>query len=123
MVVYHASREILKDVTLLPRVPNSAMNIEDKTVKRVCFSSSVNGCLTAIDGLEFNEKLYVYETIIKAYTPTHKQVPDAFLTGEVWSLDPVSKLKLVGVLFIKGYIGCEVGGMVNNQYSYEWESK
>ena len=117
---YHVSRKVLSDKRLIPRVPYNTLEKEDREIKRVCFCASINGCLTAIDNLEFNERLYMYVADIDPYYPTHKQVPDIILTGEVWSLKVVDNLKLIGSILVNGYIRCEINNQVNNQYSYEW---
>ena len=123
MIVYHVTREVLNGIKLIPRVPTNIIKNEDLIIKRICFSASLNGCLISIDNLVFDDKLYVYQADIKPYYPTLKQVPDMFLTGEVWSLEIVNNLKLMGVISITGYIGCEIDGEVNNQYAYKFNTK
>lgn len=118
MKVYHASKTKLNGDPLIPRIPQNALCGEDKAIGRICFSSSINGCLSSIDGLEFGDTLYIYTAGITPYFPTVDQVPDAFLFGEIWSLEKVDKYQLFGIVKIMGYVGCEINNQVNNQYSY-----
>lgn len=86
--------------TLYPRIPDNFMTrngYEDNITKRVCFSSSVGGCLTALSMNCENKEFYVYCPIgkYKIYRPTKKQVPDCKITGELWIKDKVN-VKLLG---------------------------
>ena len=69
-------------VTLEPRIPQNFLTkhgYEDNTTKRVCFSTSIDGCLIAL---------------------SQKQVPDVTYTHEVWVTEPVT-LKVTGKIVIK----------------------
>jgi hypothetical protein len=103
-----------------PRIPittyldESGKIIEDEVTPRVCFSTSILGCLLATDfssniknnftdlnkiNLDYFRSLYVYsvDNIPNLFIPKSKPinnnyvgvVPDCEITGEVWSLDPI----------------------------------
>jgi hypothetical protein len=66
-------------------VPKS--DYEDQTIPRICFSTSIQGCLIGINenkdiqGKRF--KVYAIETD-EYYRPALSEVPDRDITGEVW---------------------------------------
>lgn len=72
----------------IPRVPDSIMTGEDARINRICVSSSINGCLSAIGAIK--DTIYcVYEpkNIKEVYIyndDLDKYVPDACITGELW---------------------------------------
>lgn len=82
-MLYHLSKSEIDLMT--PRVPKS--EYEDQTVPRICFSTSIQGCLIGINenkditGEHF--KVYCLETD-HYYKPTLSEVPDRDITGEVW---------------------------------------
>ena len=85
----------------IPQVPKSANFPEDTVTPRICFSETIEGCLTAL-GYTFHEHhpLTIWEVDIDpkaAVSPKflweHHLVPDCLLTGEWWVLRP---LTLVG---------------------------
>lgn len=106
MLYYHVSigyNDIEKQ--FIPRIPQSVGGSENTTIKRICFSPTVEQCLCAIkdflETLEDSESntltIYTLDTdqldadlvsndIVKSY------VHDAFLTGEVWVTTPVTLL-------------------------------
>ena len=112
-----------KLIELNPKIPKSIMKIEDSITPRICVSSSLNGYLSSIDGLCNYDKLYVYETNVSdIYQPTESQVPDAFLTGELWILEKC-KFNIIGSVIIRGYCGLAIGSMENNQYIYDFKGE
>lgn len=121
--LYHLSdnknldRKILK-----PSIPKLKFDDENSTTKRVCFSTTIDGCLqglypiypdTSLDDpryTSFNGKyLYVYEPINSdfSYVDTDtlvkkRLVPDAEVSKEVWITSSV-KVKLVGKIYVYPY--------------------
>lgn len=78
-----------------PTIPYGFQTIngdEDSKTPRVCVSDSIDGAIAAL-GYDCSGNNYVVYTPvnpkIKTYKPTKKQVPDAYLTGEVWIKKPV----------------------------------
>ena len=45
-MLYHISLDLIDEFKL--RVPDSSYDDEDKTIKRICFSKSVEGAITAM---------------------------------------------------------------------------
>ena len=110
-MLYHVSFEQVKDGIFYPRIPGQRLEGEDNTTKRICFSKSINGCLSAIpDGYTLthgakclsekhmaNPILYVYmlneksvdsKNIIAPHQLAEKGlVPDAVFTGEHWVIN------------------------------------
>lgn len=90
---------------LKPRVPSSLMEGEDNKVPRICVCPSLLGCLTAIGSLSTGQVLQVYKTNSgEYYQPTDSQVPDSYLTGELWLLKEHS-FYLDSILTITDKIG------------------
>ena len=63
--------------TLYPRIPDNFMTkngYEDNITKRVCFSTSIGGCLAALSMNCENKEFYVYQPVgkYKIYKPTKK---------------------------------------------------
>ena len=89
--------------TVHPSIPQNYFTkhgYEDNETPRVCFSTSIGGCLTALSRNLTDEILYVHvpEELppgCTIYHPTTAQVPDCKLTGEVW-LDKPCKLSCIG---------------------------
>ena len=80
--------------SIVPRIPNNFMTrngYEDNTTPRVCFSTSIDGCLTGLSMNVSDKTFYVYHPISNAriITPTIKQVPDVKITNERWICDSV----------------------------------
>lgn len=85
-----------------PRVPHTTMLGEDKVTPRVCFASSVEGCIAAIPGNR--RRVYFDEGAVIAVFPFRvalddpalvtpdklkESVPDAEFTCEYWYMEPV----------------------------------
>jgi len=84
-------------VQYVPRIPNNWFvtdGFEDGETKRVCFSTSIEGCLSDLQ-VYSNEEYYVYyvdtekQENIKVISPSKTQVPDVEYTDEKWCLTPV----------------------------------
>ena len=103
IALYHLSES--NDIKVLhPQIPENGLAMyEELITPRVCFSDSVNGCLSAI---QQGGELYYYVYVpvndeLKFIIPTKDQVCDAFLTGEVWMLHDVD-VKCIGVIKTSG---------------------
>lgn len=130
MNFYFISDKNMDGKILHPRVPINYLtknNYEDNTTKRVCFSKSIDGCLSAmssnIDGKEF----YVHKPIGKynIYEPTLKEVPDCKITDEVWIKESV-KVKCIGKIKVSANDSPGMGYSYGNNYRaelYLWDYK
>lgn len=109
-MLYHLSEENHNGEVFSPRVPYSTAycfgngECEDKTHKRVCFSTTISGAYRAI---QFNcgewLELYVHvpcKKNVKFYRPTEEQVFDCKFTNEVWVNRKV-KMKCIGKIRAK----------------------
>lgn len=106
MQYYHVSSENQGNKKFRPRVPGSKLYNEDAATKRVCFSTSIIGCLSAINVEEYftciDRTFYVHVPVGykgKIHKPTKKEVPDVIETREKWFLNTV-KLKCIGKIKI-----------------------
>ena len=83
------------DRTFVPMIPESAGLDEDKTIRRVCLSSSIEGCLQAIPrggkDISVGAELIIYEADIDASDENlifpeevREYVPDALENDEFW---------------------------------------
>lgn len=91
---------------LNPRVPKNFFTengFEENTIKRVCFSTSIDKCLMALSMNCTGKTFYVYKPKKKypVYKPSTQLVPDAKVTNEHWILEPVElqycgKIKCTG---------------------------
>jgi len=93
-----------------PRIPtpNRRMGLENKTIKRICTSTSIMG---AIHGGGFNENslcaIYSPDKMKNVYIlneDTKKYVPDADLTNEVWIRNKSIIFNLIGHVIITNKI-------------------
>lgn len=81
--LYHLSQSEVG--LMVPRVPKS--DYEDQTIPRICFSTSIQGCLIGIneDRDITGERFKVYSIETDAYyIPTQSEVQDRHITDEVW---------------------------------------
>jgi hypothetical protein len=110
MNYYHISDINQNRRKFRPRVPKDRLPEEDGKTKRVCFSTSINGCIYAIGFDEiffmfskFHDYTYYVHIPLdysgNIYKPTVKEVPDVRETREKWFLDTV-KLKCIGKIKI-----------------------
>lgn len=125
-MLYHLSKDS-KLETLTPKIPECAISMyEDIETKRVCFSDSIDGCLSA---LQTPGKYYVYVPIENIqeeslYYPTVDDVRDAKYTHEVWVLSEV-KVKCIGAIKSPNIYTTEShnsgrGRVTVFHYQYEW---
>lgn len=134
MKLYHISLDWNKDDYFEPRIPSFRMGGEDGTVPRICLSTTVEGCLTAIPGggKELFHLLENVKSIVKVFVfDTDKMnlkegdlldsetlyeeynVHDAPHTKEFWSLVPLVASESHFV-FIEDW-----DGTAENVYPYE----
>lgn len=120
--LYYISIENISNNTLLPRIPDNYFTkygYEDNIHKRVCFCKTIEKCLMALSinckDLVFN--VYEVDDInnYQIFKPNTKEVPDSYLTGELWILTPV-KLKFIGK------IKC-IGSNSNDGYIFNYGDK
>lgn len=105
--LYFISEKNLDGKTIYPKVPQNYLTkngYENNSIKRICFSTSIDKCLIALSQNCKNKEYYVYEpdnyTNLNIQYPTKSEVPDCMITGEVWvknsvKLKQVSKIKVV----------------------------
>lgn len=95
MKVYHISDKKLPSIKLNPRIPQNYMTnngFEDNTTERVCVSKNIDGALKAMSVNLQGKQLHVYSLDVpdsEVYKPTAKEVPDGFITKELWIKKPV----------------------------------
>ena len=114
------------NLTILnPRVPETAIGgYEDTKQKRVCFSTSIKRCLTALS--DCNGQYYVYVPVNqhKAYSPTPTEVVDVSETNEKWITRPV-KVKCIGAIVPTTYTKQEIYFPIHNEtfgmFTYNWK--
>lgn len=92
--LFHISEN--SDIKMLnPRIPTNFLidkGYEDGKTSRICFATSIDGCLRAMSANLKGKTFYIYnpdqdQTI---YIPTKDEVPDCKITGEVWVKNPVN---------------------------------
>ena len=114
------------NLTILnPRVPETAIgDYEDTKQKRVCFSTSIKRCLTALT--DCNGQYYVYVPVNqhKAYSPTPTEVFDVAETNEKWITRPV-KVKCIGAIVPTTYTKQEIYFPIHGEtfgiFTYDWK--
>ena len=114
------------NLTILnPRVPETAISdYEDTKQKRVCFSTSIKRCLTALS--DCNGQYYVYIPVNqhKAYSPTPTEVVDVSETNEKWITRPV-KVKCIGAIVPTTYTKQEIYFPIHGEtfgiFTYDWK--
>lgn len=95
-LVWHISETFLGDEVLLePRSPRYPMSGENEAIPRICVCMSIYGCILAISPniLHLVDKtdFYLYYSYIdpsKIYQPCDDEVPDSWVTGELWITEP-----------------------------------
>ena len=116
----------IPNLTILnPRVPETAIGgYEDTKQKRVCFSTSIKRCLTALS--DCNGQYYVYIPVNqhKAYSPTPTEVVDVSETNEKWITRPV-KVKCIGAIVPTTYTKQEIYFPIHGEtfgiFTYDWK--
>lgn len=91
-------------INLEPRIPKTKMRGEDGEIPRIGVALTIGSCLSAITSMDVGDKVHVYEAFVEntdLIQPSEDDVPDSFLTGELWLLKD-TQFKLVGDLIITG---------------------
>ena len=99
-MLYHISKYKLL-TPMIPRIPKS--KFEDQTTPRICFSTSIQGCLIGVNENKdiSGEVFHVYGLETSNYiTPTKEQVKDVDITGEVWVTEKCSPKHLYDIKVI-----------------------
>lgn len=97
MKLYHVSMGWTETPKLfIPRIPKTRADFEDSVTKRICLSTSIEGCLNAMAEKPYrsNTKLTIYSCNVESFVGYHKlymsgKVYDACLTQECWYLKPL----------------------------------
>ena len=114
------------NLTILnPRVPETAIDgYEDIKQKRVCFSTSIKRCLTALSDCDGQYYVYIPVNQHKAYSPTPTEVVDVSETKEKWITRPV-KVKCIGAIvpttYTKQEIYFPIHGKTFDIFTYDWK--
>lgn len=125
--LYFVSKISMDDEMLKPRIPDNYLTrngYEDNKTPRVCFSETIEGCLSGlsqnIDGWE----LYVHvpDGEYEVIKPTIKQVPDVNITKELWICSNVD-IKCIGKIKVKdnGKPGIKYKYGNNEAELYTWD--
>ena len=108
--LYHVSIDPhCPDEVFMPRIPDNAACYEDVEVPRVCVSTSIRGCLRAIEMDGTYDCAWIYVPVEfdgnriadNIYKPTVDEVPDVVETREKWITCPV-KMKCIGIVETRG---------------------
>lgn len=108
MVLYHVSKITDKKIEkFVPRIPKERLPKENSTIKRICMSSSLEGCLSAVPwGQDAVDAIDEYGTMLyrvhlfkidkndkNLITPQqlkeNKYVPDAMTNQEYWYMQEI----------------------------------
>lgn len=110
MILYHVTFDLMQDNVFVPRVPETRADSENDTIKRICFSRTVEGALSAMPdgGYRLDETIYKFDCLIKVfqldteklnispknilepeYLYERDYVRDALETEEYWILEDV----------------------------------
>lgn len=115
---------------LEPRIPNNFFTkngYEDSKTPRVCFSTDIGKCLSALSMNCANHEYYVYSPAkdYKVITPTQKQVPDVKITDEKWIIEPVELICIGKILCIgddgKDGMPFKYGNNTAELYGWKWK--
>ena len=103
MRLYHVSFDIEDDTCFFyPRVPSAGLPCENRTKKRICFSSSIEKCFQAMPrdncNMKVGQKVIIYHIDVDSddkYVRTPEDlylsgdVEDALINQEYWYLRPI----------------------------------
>lgn len=106
--IYHLSESNLDGKILKPRIPENFMTrngYEENKTPRISFSTSIDGALIGISGNLKDKEFYIHQIDTSYSKPnikkiSNKEVPDQYLSDEIWVLNPV-KLKVTGKIKVK----------------------
>lgn len=137
MILYHVSTDLDHDGLFTPRIPSDIEDGdgEDNTIKRVCFSSSIEGCLGSMpDGgrglrkyikkRKSNRFVKVFILCVENFTGTvlspssvSNFVEDAYIHQEYWVLHPVRILHYVTLEIIDFDFNKDTNIITNLRYN------
>ena len=127
--LYHISTAKLDGVVLTPRIPSNYFTkngFEDSKTPRVCFSTSIDGSLTALSQNIEGQEFYIHVPVCKQkiYVPNENEVPDVKLTDEVWVSTP-TRIRCVGKIKVGKAIGEDMMFRYGNNegYNVRWDWK
>lgn len=110
MILYHVSPNINFDGNFVPRIPENRLQMEDSTIPRICFSTSISTCIQAMPGggecfsdlLEHNNSVLKVFEIDTDNLPFDSKflvppevldekglVPDAVMNEEFWVTEDI----------------------------------
>lgn len=97
-MLYHLSEN--KNLSkLTPRIPECAISMyENVSIERICFSDSIDGCLSALQDCPCKYYVYIPDEELDnddIYYPTVDEVRDAKYTHEVWVMKEI-KVRCLG---------------------------
>jgi hypothetical protein len=118
---YFVSSTNFDNEILHPRIPENRMKNENSIKERICVSKSINGCLSALGKLEFDEILYVHTCQADSRNvmqPSIQDVEDSPLTGEEWIITS-TQMKLFMKIKINGVIYSIINNMHNTVFAFE----
>lgn len=125
--IYHISTSNMDGVVLSPRIPNNYFTengFEDRKTPRVCFSTSIDGSLTALSQNIEGQEFYVHVPACrqKIYAPKENEVPDVKLTDEVWVSTP-TRIRCIGKIKVSGATGQDMMFKYgdNTGYNVRWD--
>jgi len=129
--LYFLSETNMDQKILQPRIPDNFLTkngYEDNTTPRVCFSTSIDKCLTAMSMRLTNKEFYVHYPAEEhdVYSPSVEEVPDVQITGEKWIKEPVKlicvgKIRVTGPTRGKGMDYTYGDGKKATLYRWSWE--
>lgn len=129
--LYFLSETNMDQKILQPRIPDNFLTkngYEDNTTPRVCFSTSIDKCLTAMSMRLTDKEFYVHYPAEEhdVYSPSIEEVPDVQITGEKWIKEPVKlicvgKIRVTGPTRGKGMDYTYGDGKKATLYNWSWE--
>lgn len=129
--LYFLSETNMDQKVLQPRIPDNFLTkngYEDNTTPRVCFSTSIDKCLTAMSMRLTDKEFYVHYPAEEhdVYSPSIEEVPDVKITGEKWIKEPVKlicveKIRVTGPTRGKGMDYTYGDGKKATLYNWSWE--
>lgn len=101
--LYHISQiDLGSSVLMLPNIPKFKTDGEDNIIPRICCCTSIPSCISAINNIpELIDivkviDLYAYEAYVEMKNiiqPSDDKLPDVWLTGEMWVIEPTMFFK------------------------------
>ena len=126
--LYHISNiqgiDILKK-QIPQKIPGWDWSKEDTSIERVCFSTNIDGCFSAICPI-IGEKMYVYSPKNNIsnkflHIPTIEQVFDAKDTNEIWALQNIP-VQCIGIVIADDFFLIKKENDIKkyNYFKYKW---